>query len=93
MFVHSSRKSAGDVRYLVLLCIHTAEPLSNRFADVRLLYISTTVTFWCGSRHCRCSCKPLINKVGKDNLIGTLIILKEIIDNEGNKKGAINFGG
>ena len=36
-------KSAGEARYSVLLNRHASEPLSSRFADIRLSNISTTV--------------------------------------------------
>ena len=38
-FVRSSRKSAGEARYTVLLHRHTVEPLSSRFFDTRLPHV------------------------------------------------------
>ena len=74
MFVRSSHKSAGEAQYSVLLqiyiYIYIAVPLSVRFADARLLHISTTVTFLV--------CDVILAAVASRSLKVVLLLLQSI---------------
>ena len=64
MFVRSSRKSAGKVRYSVLVHRHPADPLSSRLiTDKQFSPISTMVTVCCRWRHSCCTRSHNTNKI------------------------------